>query len=158
LCSHAHRGHRRRTETKSEVKERKFGAGRALMTGGLMLTKTVKREETRVTDERDQVLYVFRRSGERPWLLRERSAGYGWLGDKRAPSSLQNFVATIALLRERAPEAAYDDRLMSFCKPLTFALKVMSRTDGSSTSTEPTIDLVAHLLALWASRARREPG
>jgi hypothetical protein len=144
--------HRRRVETKAEVKEKKFGAGRALMTGGLMLTKTVTREETRVTDERDQVLYAFRRSGERPWLLRERSAGYGWLGDKLAPSSLQNFVATVTLLRARAPRATYDERLMGFRKPLPFAAGVVAARDRSSTSTEPTVDLLAHVLALWSAK------
>jgi len=143
--------HRRRTETKVDVKERKLGIGRAVATGGLLLTKTVHREETRVTDERDQVLYVFRRSGERPWLVRERAAGYGWLGDRLAPSSLQNFVATVALLRERAPGAAYDERLMGFRKPLLFAASAAK--DGSSSSSEPTADLLAHLLALWFSRS-----
>lgn len=140
--------HRRRVETTVDVNERKFGLGRAVATGGLMLRKTVTREETRVTDERDQVLYVYRRSGEPPWLLRERTAGYGWLGDKLAPSSFQNFVATVALLRERAPSAVYDERLLAPRKPLLFAA---GAKDGSST--EPTSDLLAHLLALWFSRS-----
>jgi hypothetical protein len=143
--------HRRRIETKAEVTERQFGIGRAVASGGLLLTKKVTREETRVIDERDQVLYIFRKSGERPWLLYERSSGYGWLGDMLAPSSLQNFVASVALLRARAPGAAYDERLMGHRKPLVFAAHGGTARAGGSTSTEPTADLLAHLLALWFS-------
>jgi hypothetical protein len=126
-----------------------------MVSGGLLLTKKVTREETRINDERDQVLYVFRKSGERPWLLRERAAGYGWLGGKLAPSSLQNFVATITLLRERAPGAAYDERLMGPRKPLLFAI---GARDANATSTEPTSDVLAHLIALWSSRSSAGPG
>jgi hypothetical protein len=145
--------HRRRVETKTEVKQRQFGLGRAVASGGLLLTKTVTREETRVSDERDQVLYLFRKSGELPWLLYERSAGYGWLGDKLSPSSLQNFVVSVALLRARAPGATYDERLIGYRKTLVFAAHGGTATDGRATSTEPTTDLLAHLLALRFSQA-----
>lgn len=141
--------HRRRVETKTEVTERKLGIGRAVASGGLLLTKKVTREETRVTEERDQVLYVFRKSGEMPWFLSERSAGYGWLGDQLRPSSFQNFVATAALLRARAPGAAYDERLMGYRKPLVFAAHGGKTRGGGA---EPTADLLAHLIALGVAR------
>lgn len=140
---------RRRVEETVQVKERKFGMGRAVMTGGLMLTKKVTREETRVSDERMEVLYLFRRSGARPWLLRERGAAYTWLGDKVAPASMHNFQATVALLRERAPGARYDDRLTGPRRALPFA------GEGDDESPDPTADLLAHVLALWAARGER---
>lgn len=138
--------HRQRSETKVEVKERKFGVGRTLMTGGLISSKTVTREETRISNERAEVLYIFRQSGERPWLLREQSANYGWLGAKLAPSSLQNFNATVALLRERAPAAAHDERLTGPRREIPFA-------GSGAASPDPVADLLAHLLALWASKS-----
>jgi len=138
--------HRQRIEAKVEVTERKFGAGRALISGGLVTSKTVTREETRINNERAEVLYIFRRSGERPWLLREQSANYGWLGSKLAPSSLQNFTATVSLLRERAPAAVYDERLTGPRRQIHFA-------GSDAASPDPAADLLAHLLALWASKS-----
>lgn len=137
---------RQRLESKVDVKERKFGVGRAVMTGGLVMSKTVTREETRVSDERSEVLYLFRKSGERPWLLRERSASYGWLEGKLAPSSIQNFTATVALLRQRAPGAFYDERLTGPRRQIPFSV-------SGADSPDPTADLLAHLIALWASKS-----
>ncbi|WP_437675252.1 hypothetical protein [Sorangium sp. So ce131] len=138
--------HRQRVASKVDVKERKFAAGSAVLTGGLVLSKTVTREETRVSDERSEVLYLFRKSGDRPWLLRERSASYGWLGGAMAPSSIQNFTATVALLGQRAPGAFYDERLTGPRRPIPFS-------GNGAPSPDPTADLLAHLLALWASKS-----
>ncbi|EYF02841.1 Hypothetical protein CAP_6421 [Chondromyces apiculatus DSM 436] len=135
-----------RLETTVEVKEQKIGLGRAVTTGGLVMTKTVTRQQTRVSDERAEVLYLYRRSGELPWILRERSASYTWLGDRIAPVSLQNFRQTVALLRERAPRAHYDERLTGPRRALPAA------GEPSAASSDPTADLLAHALALWASR------
>ncbi|WP_437592054.1 hypothetical protein [Sorangium sp. So ce1000] len=137
---------RQRVASKVDVKERKFAPGSAVLTGGIVMSKTVTREETRVSDERSEVLYLFRKSGERPWLLRERSASYGWLGGKLAPSSIQNFAATIALLRQRAPGAVYDERLTGPRRQLPFS-------GNGSPSPDPTADLLADLLARWALQA-----
>ncbi|WP_438010411.1 hypothetical protein WME89_18305 [Sorangium sp. So ce321] len=142
---------RQRVTSKVEVKERKFAPGSTMMTGGLVMSKTVTREETRVSDERSEVLYLFRKSGERPWLLRERGASYGWLGGTMAPSSLQNFTATVALLRQRAPGAVYDERLTGARRQIPFS-------GNGSPSPDPNADLLAHLLACWAARASAPGG
>jgi hypothetical protein len=102
----------RETSTREE-KERKFLPGMALASGGLILSKTTKRQVVTHTDTREQVLYVFRRSGQTPWILREQTARYAGLGADLAPTSLENFRTTVQRLRVSAPSALYDERLLS---------------------------------------------
>jgi hypothetical protein len=127
--------HRRTLETTEKVSERKFRPGMAALTGGLVLSKKTTREVTTHTDQREQVLYLFRTDGERPWILREREAHYGSLGEDLRPTSRENFQTIIRLLRERSHIAAYDDRL-------TTGRSIRGVADGSDAT-----DLLAHLLA-----------
>jgi hypothetical protein len=103
---------RGRETTTREEKERKFRPGMAIATGGLILSKTITREVVTHAETREQVLYIFTRSGP-PWILREHGARYARLGADLSPISLENFKTTIAKLRERAPTAAYDERLLA---------------------------------------------
>ena len=144
--------HRKRTETRTETKESKFSFGRALATGGLVMTKTTTREEKSVAQDRDALLYLFRTSGERPWILHERSADYSALGGTLAPSSAQNFLAVAARLRAAAPRAIYDERLTRPGSAPTRLLH-MAKPGVTAASTATGVDLVAHLLAQWARRA-----
>jgi hypothetical protein len=104
--------HRTTTTSVEEVKERKLRPGMAIATGGLILSKKTTREVTTKTESREQVLYIFSQSGAPPWILRERSARYTGLGADLRPTSLENFATTIRRLRELAPQAYYDERLM----------------------------------------------
>jgi hypothetical protein len=128
--------HQTTTETIEKIKERKLRPVMAIATGGLVLSKTTQREVASRTEHREQALYLFRRSGQQPWLLRERAARYGGLGAELRPTSLDNFATTIRRLRERAPGAAYDERLVH-SRPIR----------GVAEGIEAT-DLLAHLLAL----------
>jgi hypothetical protein len=127
--------HRTTTETTQEVKERKLRPVMAIATAGLIRSKTTTREVVTRTEQREQVLYLFRRSGESPWLLRERSTHYGGLGADLRPTSLENFSTTIRRLRERAPGAAYDERLLT-------SRPIRGVADGIDAT-----DILAHLLA-----------
>ncbi|HEX3598046.1 MAG TPA: hypothetical protein VHU80_23210 [Polyangiaceae bacterium] len=130
--------HRGTTTTTEVVKERKLRPIMAAATGGMVLSKKVSREVTRHEEQRDQVLYLFRRSGAPPWILRERGAIYTGLGKDLGPTAFANFQTTIRLLRERAPSAAYDERLMS-------GRPIRGVADGSD-----AIDLLAYLVAAHA--------
>jgi hypothetical protein len=125
------------TETVEEVSERKFRPGMAIATGGLVLSKKKTREVAVRTEQREQVLYLFRRSGEPAWILRERGARYGGLGGALRPTALENFQTTIARLRQSAPRAAYDERLMN-------GRPVRGVADGGDAT-----DILAHLLATY---------
>jgi hypothetical protein len=144
--------HRKRTETRTETKDTKFSFGRALATGGLLLTKTTTREEKTVAQDRDALLYIFRTSDETPWIVHERSADYSALGGTLAPSSAQNFLAVTARLRAAAPHAMYDERLTSPGSAPTRLLH-MAKPGSTAASTASGVDLVAHLIAQWARRA-----
>ncbi len=128
--------HRTTTVAVEQVKERKIRPVMAIATGGLVLSKTTKREVTTRTEAREQVLYIFPHSSSAPWLLRERAARYGGLGAELRPTSLDNFALTTQRLRQRAPEAAYDERLMT-------SRPIRGVADGIEAS-----DILAHLLAI----------
>lgn len=128
--------HRTTTVTKTELKERKLRPGMAIATGGLVLTKTTTREVTSKSEDREQVLYLLRRSGAAPWILRERSARYAGLGADAGRTTLENFATTIRRLRACAPGAVYDERLAT-------ARAVRGVADGIDAT-----DLLAHLIGL----------
>ena len=145
--------HRSRTDSETVTREKKFSMSRALMTSGLSMSKTVTKETRAATEDRESVLYVFRKSGAAPWLLREH--GTIWTGHGRPLEATEagNFKATLAALREKIPGATYDDRLVSRKVGERAALHGGAGTTTVKTSSEATIDLLAHLLALWLARA-----
>jgi hypothetical protein len=103
--------HHVHTEKTATIKERKFDLGRAVMTGGLMTSKTSKREVVTTSDDVEHVLYLFRASDEPPWLLREHGTNYSCLGARRDPTSARNFATAVELFRAHAPHARFDDSL-----------------------------------------------
>ncbi len=104
--------HQESKVSSATVKEKKFNLGRAVLTGGLVMRKTEKREVVTREDSTEHVLYIFRSSDATPWLLRELSTNYGGLGAAIVASSIQNFATAIAQFRARAPHARYDDSLV----------------------------------------------
>jgi hypothetical protein len=144
--------HRRRIDAATQTRETKVSMGRALLTGGMSFTKTVKTNTHNATEERDGVLYVFRRSGALPWILREHGTGWGALGLPLAPSESENYRMALAALRERTPGATFDDRLMKRKAGERSALSGGGGNTTVKTSSEGGVDLLAHLLAMWIAR------
>jgi hypothetical protein len=107
-----------------------------------MLPRMESREFVTKVYEREHVAYFFRRSGERPWILRERHASYTGLGPERVSIANANFVRTIERIRTASPMAVYDDRLIRRHVEERHApnSKLRSSSDG--------MDLLAHLLAM----------
>jgi hypothetical protein len=93
------------------------------------------------SEEREHIAYFFRRSGERPWLLREQHASYVGLGRDRTPVAFVNFTRVLARVREASPMAVFDERLVR--------RRVAERLDAEGvTSSRHGMDLLAHLLAM----------
>ena len=141
--------HRHSTLTHEQTKEKKFRPAAALITGGVVLTKTVKKDVVRTGEEKEQVLYIFRRGGQLPCLLREGSAQYGGLGQAVQPTRLLNFATTVRLLREGAPRVPCDERLVTMKKApeppnAPGTPRLFDRETGGT-------DLMAHLLAMVIS-------
>ena len=110
------------------------------LTQAQLATKNVSSERTRVSEAREQVLYVFA-SSPRPWLVVASRARYDGLGEPLRPMQAENFERLVTVLRERAPSAAFDDRLLA-----------VKTADAS------TADLLANLVALAMTNARRIRG
>lgn len=127
--------HETTTETVEKIKERKLRPGMALATGGMVMTRKTEREVRSSRSERQQVLYLFRRSGALPWILREREINYAGLGGELAPSAFQNFTRTLALVQSCCPDATYDESLLR-PRPIR----------GISAGVE-AVDVYAHLFA-----------
>ena len=92
-------------------------------------------------EDREHVAYFFRRSGEKPWLLRERHASYVGLGSDRTPIAFVNFTRTLTRMREASAMAIYDDRLSRR------RIAERAGAEGQRSSREG-MDLLAHLLAM----------
>ena len=99
-----------RTETMQTVHERKFRPGMALATGGLILSKSVTREETIVALDRQELLYLYPREGGAPWILTERGTSYASLPNA-APTQRENFLRVLEDLRTKV--SLWDERLLA---------------------------------------------
>jgi len=136
--------HRTTTNTIAETTERKINVPAAVISGGLIATKVVRKESTVAVEQREQVLYVFRRSGATPWILPASTSQYVALGADLASTTHENFATTIRLLRAAAPGAFYDERL----------LRPPRNANGAHAGND--VDLAAHLLAAWFATLDRE--
>jgi hypothetical protein len=147
--------HRSRTDTATQTRETKLSVGRAVMTGGLAFTKTVKTDTRTSTEERESVLYVFRRSGATPWILHEHGTSWVGLGRPLAPSEAENYRVGVSVLRELARGAVFDDRLMTRKGPETASVSRGGGAAGTTvkTSSSAGVDLLAHLIAMWVARS-----
>jgi hypothetical protein len=97
----------------------------------------VKIERTRHEVATEQVLFLFPRDETTPWVLRAGEARFVGLGNAMRPTVMENFLATLAILRQRAPHAAYDERFLAH--PLLQLKEASVR--GQDTVTPPLGDL-----------------
>lgn len=150
LVGAVHRG----AETQTEVtRERKFSLGRAVLTQGLSVSKTVETASTRAVAQKEPVLYLFHRGGP-AWLLSETGCRYDGLGPLVRPTRPENFQVLARLLRERCPHAPYDDRLVRVRQA---GEKVTTDFTGhaSAASSAASVDLLAHVVATALVRPPR---
>ena len=91
--------------------ERQFTPGRALMSGGLMVSKKVDKTSVKRTETREAFVVVQRGDGEPEIILYERRLHYRFLGPEMQPSSFGNLERTLARVRQGAPAAPLDDRV-----------------------------------------------
>jgi hypothetical protein len=90
---------------------RKVDLGKALLTGGLAVTKKVTTTTERTTEEKQAFLLILRNDDQPPIMLHERQLNYRCLGAGLQPSTFGNFTALLARLRSLAPVAPWDDRI-----------------------------------------------
>jgi hypothetical protein len=99
------------TSEKVETTERRVDVGKAVLTGGMLLTSKVKKQTVHTQENREAFLLVVRNDGEPDAIIYERRLDYRFLGADKQPSSFANLERTLARLRALAPTAPVDDRL-----------------------------------------------
>lgn len=144
------------TRVTSVNESRKFSAGRAVLTGGLVVTKKSTKETREIKNAYERVVYLFRKPCILACVLRQNRLLYSGLGDRIRHSSVENFSRLVASLRERASEALYDDRLLKRWRPMNLEQVSMSYSTSEkwqsrasvSRSNEFEVALIAHLIAV----------
>lgn len=91
--------------------ERRLDVGRAVMTGGLMVTSKAKKQSIETEETREAFLLLQRNDGQPDAVIYERRIDYRFLGADKQPASHANLERTLARLRALAPNAPVDDRV-----------------------------------------------
>jgi hypothetical protein len=99
------------TETET-IKGRKFDAGRAILSGGLVITKSVKLTQQSTTELREGFIHVYS-GNQHPLVFPESVLRYESLGPALKPTRASNFAFVLSELRRRCPSAVYDERLVN---------------------------------------------
>jgi len=120
------------------VEQRKLSLGRAVLTGGLMVTKTVKSTKHEIRVENEGFLHLYPASGP-PLAFRQAELNFAGLGPGLEPSVAANFARLVKVLRQASPRAVYDERLAT--------LPGQARMLGPSLPPERHLDLAVTLLA-----------
>jgi hypothetical protein len=107
------RGTRIAQDTETEtVKGRKFDAGRAILSGGLVTTKSIKFTQQSTTELREGFIHVYS-DNRHPLVFLESALLYESLGPALKPTRTANFACVLSELRHRCPSAVYDERFVS---------------------------------------------
>lgn len=129
------------------TKEKKFSAGRAVLSGGMVLRKKVDRVDKTVSEEQEQTIYLFCRSHPAISVWKERTLRYLGLGDERQLTKAQNFAVLSSRLRALAPHAFHDQRLLTQKRRSDIArFAVGAKQRRLETSNASENDLAAFLL------------
>lgn len=97
----------RHTET---TKERSLSVGRAILSGGLVMSRTKKVEHTSTTTASTGFLAAY--TGAEIVWLGEDELDYRSLGSAMQPARAANFLHVAGVVRARASAARWDDRLL----------------------------------------------
>jgi hypothetical protein len=100
-----------RSETESTQKSSKFSLATAIVTQGLKTSRTEEKTVRTQQEDTEQAILLHGRGGQRV-VLRERELDFSCLGAAMQPTRMANMVALARVLKERAPSAFYDERLL----------------------------------------------
>jgi hypothetical protein len=121
-------------------KTKKFSAGRALLTGGLVMRKRHSRTTESSSEAQERVLFVIGEDGD-PLRFAETKLNHDGLGQRMQPTAALNFATLVNELRRLAPQALFDDRLVKESR-----FRRMNAPQASGDSNVWNIDLHMHLL------------
>ena len=93
-------------------KEKSLSLGRAVLTGGIMISKTTKTVREVTTPQREGFFSLYVRENP-PLLFREKALLYDTLGPALKLSGAANLLFLVNELRRRCSGARYDERLLN---------------------------------------------
>ena len=131
-----------RAEVERAEKSRRFSVATAVATGGLKLTRTSTKTVRSSEETTEQVILLHARDG-RAATLAEGQLEFNCLGAGMQPTSTGNMGELARRLREKAPGAFYDERLLRLGRrPLPFlgGGDARSRTSTLATTRTDTSD------------------
>jgi hypothetical protein len=139
-----------RSDSEHTEKSTRLSVGKAVVTGGLMFTKTTERTVRTSEEATEQLVLVYTRSGSAVTLA-ETQLEFSGLGALQ-PSRTANMAELARRLRERAPTAFSDDRLLRLGRrTLPFVAGGESRIAAGAVATTRsdtarTVDVLAEVL------------
>ncbi|HEY3572140.1 MAG TPA: hypothetical protein VGP73_29710 [Thermoanaerobaculia bacterium] len=98
-----------RTETKT-TEQRKFSLSRAVLTQGLMMTKTVRTTDKVTSVDREEFFHLYA-PGHPPLVFRSGALDYRSFGHALQPSVQANFTLLVEEMRRALPQVSYNERL-----------------------------------------------
>jgi hypothetical protein len=140
-----------RRDAERTEKTRKLSLTGMAATGGLPLTRTTSQTVRSSEESVEQVVLVYARDG-RAATIAEREVDFSCLGPGMQPSSTGNMVEIARRLRERAPAAFHDERLLRLGRrPLPFIAPSESRAQTRTlvetrTDTAGSLDALAEVM------------
>ena len=140
-----------RRDAERTEKTRKLSLAGMAATGGLPLSRTTSQTVRSSEESVEQVVLVYARDG-RAATLAEREVDFSCLGPGMQPSSTGNMVEIARRLRERAPAAFHDERLLRLGRrPLPFIAPSESRAQTRTlvetrTDTAGSLDALAEVM------------
>lgn len=146
-----------------ETSSKQLSAARAVLSGGLVMSRTTTSTSHANDSDSEERIYLFRSlfrsSFSEPLLFCQHQLRYGGLGSAMSRSSHDNFAELTRRLRAFAPEARYDDRLRTTRRKLSFELASHEQAGKTKTSTVASsngsgLDLAAHLLLVGHARGQ----
>jgi hypothetical protein len=142
-----------------ETSKQQFSAARAVLSGGLVMSRTVASTSHANAAGFEERIYLFRRSFADSILFCQHQLHYSGLGDAMSRSSHDNFAELTRRLRAFAPLACYDDRLRATRRKTSFETGTSDRSGATQTTTvthsnASGLDVAAHLLLVAHARGQ----
>ncbi len=140
-----------RTDVQTTEKSRTLSVQAAVLTGGLVTSRTTTTTARSSSESAEQVVFLYLRDGRR-LRLAEQELAFSCLGKGMQPSSAGNMAELAVRLRARAPGAFYDERLLRLGRrPVPFVLDhgariATSRTVTTRSDTSSALDVLAEVM------------
>lgn len=149
-------------QTTNERTTKDFNATRAVLTGGMIMTRKNTTTTRSTESESEERIYLFRqRDGgwAEPMLFCQHQLRYSGLGAAMGHSSHQSFATLTQQLRSFCPGAYYDDQLRSSRRKSSFDMATTAKSGDTKSSSVTSsnasgVDLAAYLIVMAHARGQ----